>query len=178
MGPAASETQARAARVRLVLFDSDGVFTDGRIYSGAAGEDLRAFDVRDGHGLVLGRQAGLTFGVMSGRESGALTQRAADLGLSEVHQGVKDKGQRLEEILGRLGVRADETCFMGDDLIDLPAMRRVGFAVAPCDAVPEVLDAAHFVTAQGGGRGALRELIELILRANGTWSDVIQRFYE
>jgi len=178
MDTASPDVVRRASRTRLVLFDSDGVFTDGRLYTGAAGEDLRAFDVKDGHGLVLGRHGGLDFGILSGRSSEALTRRAAELKIREVHQGVLDKGRVTEEILARMQVPAEAACFMGDDLIDLPAMRRVGFATAPADAVPEVLEAAHFVTRRPGGRGALRELIELVLRASGRWEDVTRRYHE
>lgn len=172
------EVRDRAARVRLIFFDSDGVLTDGRIIIGANGEDLRAFDVQDGHGLVLGRQAGIAFGVMSGRESGALTRRASELRIAEVHQGVHDKGRRLGEILDRLSVPAEEACFMGDDLIDLPAMRRVGLAAAPSNAADEVLAAAHHVTRRAGGHGAARELVELVLRAQDKWDEVTRRYYE
>ena len=158
--------------------DSDGVLTDGRLYVGAAGEDLRAFDVRDGHGIRMGQQAGLSFGVISGRRSAALDRRATELDFMEIHQGVHDKLARLEEISDRLDVPLEGICFIGDDLIDLPVMRRAGFAVAPADAVAEVRERAHWVTPGCGGRGAVRDTVDLILRAAGKWDDVTRRYRE
>lgn len=176
MEEAGLDISARASKVKLVLLDSDGVLTDGRIIMSSDGQDVRAFDVRDGHGIRMGQQAGLLFGVISGRESRALAERAAELQFDEVHQRVLDKLGRAKEILDRRGLAFESTCFMGDDLIDLRVMRRCGFAVAPADAVPEVREAAHYVTAREGGRGAVREVIDLVLRANGKWDDVTARY--
>jgi 3-deoxy-D-manno-octulosonate 8-phosphate phosphatase (KDO 8-P phosphatase) len=173
---AGPDVSARASKVKLVLLDSDGVLTDGRIIMSSDGDDVRAFDVRDGHGIRMGQQAGLLFGVISGRESRALAERAAELQFDEVHQRVLDKLGRAKEILDRRDLAFESTCFMGDDLIDLRVMRRCGFAVAPADAVPEVREAAHYVTARAGGRGAVREVIDLVLRANGKWDDVTARY--
>lgn len=163
----------RARRVRVVLLDFDGVLTDGRIVLGPDGLDVRAFDVKDGFGIQLARAAGLELGIVSGRTSVVLVDRARDLGIREVHQGVTDKAARLSEIAARLGASTDETCFMGDDLIDLPAMRRAGFAAAPADAMPQVRQLAHHVTEQRGGRGAVRELVELLLAASGRLERVV-----
>jgi len=124
----------------------------------------------------MAHEAGLSFGILSGRRSGALARRAAELGIDEVHQGVHDKVSRMDEILGRLGVAAEAVCFVGDDLIDLPAMRRAGFAAAPADAMPEVREIAHYVTARAGGRGAVREVVDFVLRAAGHWDAIIRRF--
>lgn len=157
----------RARSIRVVLLDFDGVLTDGRIIQGSGGLDVRVFDVRDGMGIQLARAAGLDVGIVSGRTSRVLTDRAAELGIHEVHQGVGDKASCLGEIAGRLGAATNEICFMGDDLIDLPAMRRAGFAAAPADAMPEVRKQAHYVTSRPGGRGAVRELVEVVLRASG-----------
>jgi 3-deoxy-D-manno-octulosonate 8-phosphate phosphatase (KDO 8-P phosphatase) len=167
----------RARRVRLVLFDSDGVLTDGRIYY-APDDGMRAFDVKDGHGIRMGQEAGLAFGAISGRESSALARRAAELDFDELHQRVHDKVACVEGILRGRGLEAEQVCFVGDDLIDVPVMRRVGLAAAPADAVPEVLRAAHFVTDRPGGRGAAREVIELILRASGKWDQVTRRYFD
>ncbi len=153
--------------MRVVLFDFDGVLTDGRIVVGPAGLDVRSFDVKDGFGIQLARAAGLGLAIVSGRTSAVAVDRARDLGIGEVHQGVTDKAARLGEIAERLGASIDETCFMGDDLIDLPAMRRAGFSAAPADAVPEVRRLVHYVTERRGGRGAVRELLELVLSASG-----------
>ncbi|HXV75504.1 MAG TPA: HAD hydrolase family protein [Candidatus Polarisedimenticolaceae bacterium] len=172
-----SEVVDRARKIRLVLFDSDGTLTDGRIIMTSGGEEARAFDVRDGHGVRMGQQAGLVFGVISGRESTVLQRRAEELEFEEIHQRVLDKEQRLKEILERRGLDASAVCFMGDDLIDLPVMRRCGLAVAPADAVAEVLDCAHHVTRRPGGRGAARELIDLLLRVSGSWERVTARYF-
>jgi 3-deoxy-D-manno-octulosonate 8-phosphate phosphatase (KDO 8-P phosphatase) len=157
----------RARRVRVVLLDFDGVLTDGRIVLGPGGLDVRSFDVRDGFGIQLAHRAGLELAIVSGRTSSVLVDRARDLGIDEVHQGVADKAARLDEIAARLGVALAETCFMGDDLIDVPAMRRAGFSAAPADAWPEARRLAHYVTERPGGRGAVRELVELVLAASG-----------
>lgn len=166
----------RAARVRLVLFDVDGVLTDGRILLDSNGVESRSFFVRDGLGIRVGQQAGLRFGIISGRDSRVVAQRAAELGIDEVHQGIHDKLGRLQEIRSRLEFELDQICFVGDDLIDLPVMHRVGFAAAPADAADEARDAAHYVTRCAGGRGAVREIIDLLLRAGGKWDEVISRW--
>jgi 3-deoxy-D-manno-octulosonate 8-phosphate phosphatase (KDO 8-P phosphatase) len=166
----------RARRVRVVLLDVDGVLTDGRIVVGAAGLDVRSFDAKDGLGIQLGRSAGLAIGIVSGRRSAVVEDRARDLGIAEVHQGVKDKAARLSEVATRLGVSLDETCFMGDDLVDLAPMRRAGLAAAPADAVEAVRRAAHYVTVRPGGRGAVRELVELVLAAAGRLEQVLAPF--
>ena len=166
----------RARKVRIVLFDSDGVLTDGRIVVTADGDDARCFDVKDGQGIRLGQEAGLLFGVVSGRRSAALASRAGELGLDEVHQGVQDKLGRVDEILTRRELGRDAACFVGDDLVDVPAMRACGLAAAPADAAPEARQAAQFVTGCLGGRGAVREVVDLLLRANGSWERVTARY--
>ena len=170
-------TLARARAVRLVLLDVDGVLTDGSVRLGASGEEGRTFYVRDGLGIRMGQEAGLRFGILTGRESEAVTRRAADLHIEEVHQRVHLKADCFREIVGRLAIPGEQVCFIGDDLIDLPAMRLAGFAAAPADAAPEVLAAAHYVTRCPGGRGAVREVLDLVLRASGKWDDVIARCF-
>ena len=172
------ESVARAARIRLVLFDADGVLTDGAILVGAGGLDVRAFYVRDGLGILLGREAGLAFGIVSGRRSPAVAERAADLGIVEVHQGVPDKVACVLAIAARHDLALDAVCFVGDDLVDAPIMRRVGLGVAPQDATPEARAAAHYVTTASGGRGAAREEIDLVLHASGRWPAATRRFME
>jgi 3-deoxy-D-manno-octulosonate 8-phosphate phosphatase (KDO 8-P phosphatase) len=122
--------------------------------------------------------AGLTFGLISGRRSDVVEHRARDLGIQEVHQGILDKLGCLEDILERQGVTAEAVCFVGDDLVDVPVMRRVGLAAAPHDAAPEACEAADYVTARAGGRGAVREVVDLLLRASGKWNDVTRAFLE
>jgi 3-deoxy-D-manno-octulosonate 8-phosphate phosphatase (KDO 8-P phosphatase) len=149
--------------------DVDGVLTDGRLYVSQDGTEWKTFHTHDGHGIRLGQRCGLGFGILSGRESRVVARRAEELRITEVHQRVFDKGALLGPILARIGLSGDAVCYIGDDLVDLPVMRRVGLAVAPADARPEVIEAAHYVTARRGGRGAVREAIELVLRARGEW---------
>jgi 3-deoxy-D-manno-octulosonate 8-phosphate phosphatase (KDO 8-P phosphatase) len=170
------EIRERAARIRLILLDVDGVLTDGRIHIDSNGGESRSFFVRDGLGIRIGQDCGLVFGIISGRESSVVTSRAAELGIGEVHQRVLDKAGRLSEICERLAVAPEAVCFVGDDLIDLPAMRLAGLAVAPSDADASAREAAHFVTRSEGGRGAVRELIDLVLNASGKADQVMRRF--
>lgn len=163
----------RARLIRLVLLDVDGVLTDGRLYLSSDGVETKAFHVRDGLGVRLGRKAGLVFGIVSGRESLVVVARARELGIDEVHQGVADKGARLEEIAERLGVPREAVCFVGDDVVDVPALRRAGLAVAPSGSDPEAAAAAHWITERHGGDGAVREVVDLILHAQGTWERVV-----
>jgi len=175
--PPSAEVLDRARRIRLVLLDSDGVLTDGRIIVSSDGSEARSFDVRDGHGIRMGQSAGLAFGVISGRESKALTARAQELDFDEVHQGVHDKLGLVREILERRGLEPATVCFVGDDLIDVQAMRYCGLAVAPADAMDEVRDVAHHVTERMGGRGAVREVVDMLLRAGGSWDKVTARYF-
>jgi len=172
------DARDRAKGVRLVLLDVDGVLTDGRLLSYSDGSEGRAFFVRDGMAIRVGQEAGLLFGIISGRESPVVTRRANELHIGEVHQGVYNKVERFEEIGERLALPTEAVCFVGDDLIDVPLMRRVGFAAAPADAAPEAREAAHFVASRGGGRGAVREVVEFVLRSAGRWDDVVQRLFK
>lgn len=160
---------APASRVRLLILDVDGVLTDGSLTYSAAGEETRRFHVRDGLALVEAQRAGLAIAVISGRASPAVTRRLSELGVREIHQGVADKGQALTELVARLGVEAGEVAVMGDDLPDLPLMRQAGMALAPADAVAEVRRAAHWVSRRPGGAGAVREAVEMLLRARKAW---------
>jgi 3-deoxy-D-manno-octulosonate 8-phosphate phosphatase (KDO 8-P phosphatase) len=173
---ASPQVRERAAKVRLIVLDSDGVLTDGRIVLGSDGSEIRSFHVTDGFGIRLGRQAGLDFAIVSGRRSDVLARRAAELNIEEVHQRILDKAGCVQGILDRVGVPAEAACFVGDDLIDLPAMRLVGLAAAPADAQPDVREAAHFVSGRDGGRGAVREVVELVLRAAGKWDGAVRQF--
>lgn len=156
---------ARAARVRLALFDVDGVLTDGRVYYGPEGEALKAFDMHDGHGIVLLRDHA-QLGVISGRPGKASEVRLKELRFQHLVFGQRDKLQGYAT-LAPLGIPDDEVAYMGDDVNDLPLLRKVGLSAAPADARPEVREAVHFVARRPGGRGAVRELCELILRAKG-----------
>ncbi|MCC7412447.1 MAG: HAD hydrolase family protein [Gammaproteobacteria bacterium] len=157
----------RAAAVRLALFDVDGVLTDGRLYLGAAGEELKVFHSRDGHGLVMLREHGIHVGVISGRSSPIVVQRMATLGVEIVEQGCHDKREALQRVLARTGCAPASTAFTGDDLPDLPVMAVVGLAVAVADAHPSVRERSHWCTRAPGGRGAVREVCDLLLAARG-----------
>ena len=158
---------ARARGLRLAIFDVDGVMTDGTLYIGAQGEAFKAFNILDGHGVKMLQGAGIAAAIISGRSSEAVTRRAAELAIAHVVQGCSDKVAAFEKLVGELRVEARAAAFMGDDLPDLEVMRRCGLAVAVANAVEEVKAAAHYVTRAGGGRGAVREFCELVLRARG-----------
>ncbi len=159
----------RASRIRLLVLDVDGVLTDGGLVYGASGEETKRFHVHDGLALVAARRAGLQVAVLSSRASAAVTRRMSELGVAEIHQAVADKAQALEALLERLGLRAAEVAVMGDDLPDLPAMGRAGLALAPANAVAEVKRAAHWVARRRGGDGAVREAVEMLLKARRAW---------
>jgi 3-deoxy-D-manno-octulosonate 8-phosphate phosphatase (KDO 8-P phosphatase) len=159
----------RASRITLVLMDADGVMTDGRIITVANGGDARAYHARDGLAIRLGQSAGLAFGVVSGRRSESVALRARELDYVEIHQSVGDKGACVDEISKRRGVPTESICFIGDDIVDVPAFRRCGLAIAPADSDPEVFPRVHWVGASDGGRGIVREAVDLILRARGAW---------
>lgn len=173
MDRSSDDLATRARAIRVLLFDVDGVLTDGGVYIHADGSESKRFDIKDGAGLVLARRAGLTVGVISARQSASTLQRARQLGLDPVRQGVADKVAALTELMTAHGWTAESIAYMGDDVVDLPVMRRVGLAACPADAVPEVREAAHVVSACPGGRGAARALIEDILRAQGRWDALI-----
>ncbi len=161
------EFEQRARRVRLVIFDVDGVLTDGRLYFGADGEVLKAFDVRDGLGIKMLANQGLEVAIISGRRSAIVARRAAELGIRHLRQGVEDKGAAFEQLLAELGLAPEQAAHIGDDLIDLPVIRRAGLAIVPADADPFVAGHAHWCTRARGGRGAVREAAEAILEAQG-----------
>ena len=155
----------RARRIRLLALDVDGVLTDGRLYLSPEGEELKVFHVRDGSGLVAVQRAGITVAIVSGRDSAAVSRRAAELGIRHVHQGVADKGSELDRLLADLAIDPAETACVGDDTPDLPMLRRAGLAIAVADAHPALAEAVHWTTAAPGGRGAVREVCDLLLSA-------------
>lgn len=159
----------RASRVRLLVLDVDGVLTDGGLFVSASGEEAKRFHVHDGLALVAARRAGLQIAVLSSRASAAVTRRMAELGVSEVHQGVADKAGALDALRERLGLAVADVAMMGDDLQDLPAMGRAGLALAPANAAAEVRRAAHWVARRRGGDGAVREAVEMLLKARRAW---------
>ena|SRR5256885_7909601 len=171
-----TDIERRAARIKLLLMDCDGVLTDGRITLLENGDDQKSFHVRDGHGLVLLHRAGLHSGIISGRTSSAVVRRAHDLGIRFVRQGALDKIAVYEALLAEAGIEESEIAFIGDDVTDIPLMQRAEFAVAVSDAVPETRAVAHYITQLPGGFGAVREVCELILKSQGRWAELMQKY--
>lgn len=167
--------EERAKRIRLFLMDVDGTLTDGTILILPDGEELKSFNVRDGMGILMARQAGLKTGVISGKTSRVLAKRAERLKLDEVHQGIQDKKQVLEEVMRRHNLTWEEVAFIGDDLGDLEVMKRVGLAAAVADAHPLVKKSSHYICKNRGGRGAVREFIEFILTAQGKMENLEEK---
>ena len=162
--------------VKLVVFDVDGVLTDGRIIFSNSGEETKLFDVKDGHGIKLLMRSGIDVAIITARESDVVRRRARDLGITHVFQGMKDKKMALEELVKASGVTPDAMAYMGDDIIDLPVLKRVAFSAAVADAVSEVIERVDFVAKRPGGRGAARELAELILKVQGKWDEVMKAY--
>lgn len=171
-----AENVERARRVRLLLLDVDGVLTDGRLFVDGDGRESKQYHIRDGTALVWARQAGLVTGVLSGRSSASTTARARQLGIGIVRQGTDDKLKTYLEILEEHGLADDEVCFMGDDVMDLPVLRRVGLGAAPSDAVDLVAERVHWTSTRPGGHGAVRELVEQVLRAQGRYEAIVARY--
>jgi 3-deoxy-D-manno-octulosonate 8-phosphate phosphatase (KDO 8-P phosphatase) len=163
----------RCAPIELLVLDVDGVLTDGRIVYTADAVEIKAFHVRDGSGLVFWQKLGKQVAIVSGRKSKIVDVRAQELGIRLVRQGAADKVAAFRQMLVQLGLRAEQAAAVGDDLPDLPVLRVAGLAVAVADACPEVRAAAHHVTVTNGGRGAVREVVELILKHQGRWDAVV-----
>ena len=170
------DARDRAARIRLIAFDIDGVMTDGGLHYTDDGHELKTFNVQDGLGLKLLQGAGLELAIITGRSSGVVARRAADLGIGHVFQGIGDKRTVLDQLRTGLGLDWAECAFMGDDLIDLRAMAACGLAIAPANARTIVQAQAHWITTAGGGRGAVREAAEFILEARDLLSAALARF--
>jgi YrbI family 3-deoxy-D-manno-octulosonate 8-phosphate phosphatase len=170
------EIDQRCQPIELILSDVDGVLTDGRIVLDNAGIETKLFHIRDGMGIRLWQGAGYRFGVVTGRSSHVVNLRTAELGVEIVRQGVDDKLPEILRIADSLGLSLRQVCYLGDDLPDVAAVTAVGLGVAVVDACEELRNAAHHVTEARGGAGAVREIIELILKAQRRWGDVIQSF--
>ena len=171
-----SSIQRRASGIKLLLMDCDGVLTDGRLWVLENGEEQKSFNTHDGLGLHLLHRAGLKSGIISGRKSISVERRACELAIEFVTQGDPDKISAFEDLLQLARVDESEVAFIGDDLTDIPVMQRSELAVAVADAVEEARSVAHYVTQAEGGRGAVREVIELILKAQGRWSDLVDGY--
>jgi 3-deoxy-D-manno-octulosonate 8-phosphate phosphatase (KDO 8-P phosphatase) len=171
-----SAIERRASRIKLLLMDCDGVLTDGRLWLMEDGDEQKSFNTKDGLGLELLRRAGLKAGIITGRTSQALALRADELGVEFLRQGDEKKMKAFEEVLARAGLDESRVAFIGDDLSDIPLMKRSELGVAVADAVEETRAAAHYVTRAKGGRGAVREVIELILKSQGLWNDLVEPY--
>jgi 3-deoxy-D-manno-octulosonate 8-phosphate phosphatase (KDO 8-P phosphatase) len=167
----------RLGKIRLLLLDVDGVLTDGRITYDSQGREHKSFDVKDGHGLKMLQRAGLVVGIITGRRSSIVELRARELGIDIVVQGAKSKLEPYENILQQQGLRDEEVAYVGDDLVDLPILRRAGFAVTVADGVEDLKSQVHYVTVRSGGRGAVREVCDLLLKESGRWEEVTSRYY-
>jgi 3-deoxy-D-manno-octulosonate 8-phosphate phosphatase (KDO 8-P phosphatase) len=163
-------------KIDLLVMDVDGVLTDGRIIYSESGELIKSFDVTDGTGLKYWHRLGKQSAIISGREPPVVLKRAQELGIAHVFQGVKDKAAVLERLFASLKLEPSRAAYVGDDLMDIPAMRMVGFPVAVATARPEVLAAAEYVTRAEGGRGAVREVVELMLKSQGLWDQIMARY--
>lgn len=168
----------RAEPIRLVIFDVDGVLTDGCLYLGNGGEELKAFNIKDGLGMKLLLNSGVEIGIITGRSSQLVADRMDSLGIRHVYQGQKEKLPAYEKLKAELGLQDKQIAYVGDDLIDLPLMRRTGLSVAVADAYPLVKEYAHWQTSLPGGQGAAREVCELIMEAQGTLDAALQPFLE
>jgi 3-deoxy-D-manno-octulosonate 8-phosphate phosphatase (KDO 8-P phosphatase) len=171
-----NELLERARKVKLLILDCDGVLTDGRILITAEGDEMKSFDVKDGHGIVMLHRAGLRSGIISGRKSVVVQRRVKELGIHHLHEMAWVKMEPYLAILAEEGLPDEEVCYVGDDVVDIPLLRRAGLAVAVADAVEEVKTCAHYVTRREGGRGAVREVVELILKAQGKWDEMMSRY--
>ena len=170
------DLERRASRIKLILMDCDGVLTDGRLWLTEDGNEQKSFNTHDGLGLTLLHRAGLKSGIISGRNSSAVSRRAQQLGIEFVRQGDPEKIAAFEEILRQAEVDESEVAFIGDDLTDIPLMQRAELAVAVADAVMETRSVAHYVTRAPGGRGAVREVIELVLKSQGRWNELLEHY--
>jgi 3-deoxy-D-manno-octulosonate 8-phosphate phosphatase (KDO 8-P phosphatase) len=172
-----NEIRERIQKVKLVILDNDGVLTDGRIVLGDYGDELKFFDVQDGLGLVLLSRAGIKTVMISGKKSKINRCRAKETCLTEIYQNISDKLKVFEKVIKKFKVGAPEVCCVGDDLVDLPILLRAGFAVAVENATDEVKQVAHYVTVQKGGCGAVREVADLILKTQGKWPALVEKYY-
>jgi 3-deoxy-D-manno-octulosonate 8-phosphate phosphatase (KDO 8-P phosphatase) len=171
------QLRERALKVTTVIFDVDGVLTDGGIILDSSGAETKRFNVQDGSGLKYLRRSGYELAIISGRESSAVAARAANLGIEHVYQGAKRKIKAYEDLKRKLGVSDEQVAYVGDDLPDVPVMRQCALAVAVANARPEVRAVAHYVTSVGGGGGAAREAAEWLLKLSGKWPSILERYF-
>jgi 3-deoxy-D-manno-octulosonate 8-phosphate phosphatase (KDO 8-P phosphatase) len=166
----------RARKIRILIVDCDGVLTDGRVILLPGGDETKAFDVKDGHAVVMLQRAGVKAAIISGRRSSVVRERAKELGVAHLYEMAWVKTEPYEKILAEERLTDEEACYVGDDVIDIPLLRRAGLAVTVADAVEEAKQYSHLVTKRAGGRGAVREVIELILKAQNKWEEALARY--
>ena len=169
--------EEKAKKIKLLIMDIDGVLTNGRIIYANSGDQLKFFDVTDGMGLSLFSRAGLKSAILTAKSSKIVADRSKDIHIDKVYQDALRKGEVFEKILTDFSVSSEEVCYIGDDVVDIPVLKRVGLAVSVPNAVQEVKDVAHHITTRHGGRGAVREVIDLILKSQGKWDEVMNRYY-
>jgi len=162
--------------IRLLLLDVDGVLTDGSIIYDGNGLETKCFNVRDGHGIKMLQRHGIEVGIITGRTSIVVDIRAKELGIDLVYQGALKKLESYNDVKEKTGLDDSQIAYMGDDVIDVPVLRRVGFAAVPVDGLPEVRAVAHYVSSCRGGRGAVREVCEMILKGRGVWNEIVARY--
>jgi 3-deoxy-D-manno-octulosonate 8-phosphate phosphatase (KDO 8-P phosphatase) len=172
----AKATLDRARGLRLMIFDVDGVLTDGTLLYGAGGEELKAFSAHDGHGMKMLAASGVTCALLSGRKSAAVARRAAELGIDQVLQGIDDKLEVFQQMVAQQRLSAQQAGFMGDELVDLPVLTRCGFACAPRESPEAVRSRVHYVTSAAAGRGAVREVCEVVMRAQGKLEQALRAY--
>lgn len=163
-------------RIKMIVLDVDGVLTDGGIIIGSDGTEYKSFNVKDGSGISLGRHAGIRFAIISGRFSPVIGLRAKELKIEEVYQDAMVKAESYDELKAKFGYKDREICFIGDEIIDIPVFRKCGFSAAPADAVNEAKKAADYICKKKGGRGCVREVIDMVLKTQGKWSRAVNRY--
>jgi 3-deoxy-D-manno-octulosonate 8-phosphate phosphatase (KDO 8-P phosphatase) len=171
-----SKGLAKAKNVKFLILDVDGVLTDGRIIIDDRGVESKYFDVRDGHGIKMLKRANIEVALITGRQSQVVTHRARELGIESVYQNIHDKLEVYQALLEEKGLTDGEVGFVGDDLVDLPILKRVGFSAVVADCIEELKPYAHYISRKRGGRGAVREISELILKAQGKWPQLMERY--
>ena len=168
----------RILKISLLVLDVDGVMTDGRIIYGDYGDELKCFDVQDGLGIALLKRVGIPTAIISAKKSKINQRRAKELGVYKLFQKVPDKLKVFERLIKKLRLKPEQACFIADDLVDIPVLSRVGLAVGVKNAVEEVKEIAHYVTLKNGGRGAVREIVDLILKTQGKWEQATERYFK
>jgi len=171
------EGELKAGKIQWLVMDIDGVLSDGTVFVGGDVEEIKGFNVKDGHGIKLWQRSGKGTAVITGRASTAVKKRCEELGIEHVYQGAKMKSEVFQKFLNDTEANPEEVCFIGDDLVDIPVFRKVGMAVAVADATEDTLNEAHFVTELSGGKGAVREITDYLLKIQGNWEKVTERYF-